>query len=170
METQTMPEPPAKQQIKITSEPESKGDEKVNVLVQPATNVTIPSTNESDGPPQDKIVWRSDDGLIVIRQLVRQAKRHPQSDYPCIVIQAFPVKHERVRRIANGGVELMPAHLEFDAMVDAINAVATSQGKGKLYDVLQRVAPKSKERKMAWKKINIARAAKRERAFNRWSH
>ena len=114
--------------------------------------------------PIDKVCWKSDDDLVVIKQLVKLAQKHPPSDYPCIVIQAFPREHERIRSI-RGGIELMLTYQEAEEFVTALNVAAETQGKGQLYRILQRIPPKSKARKQKWKQFNARRLTDR----SRWS-
>jgi hypothetical protein len=105
----------------------------------------------------DRVCWESEDGLVRIKQLVRQAQKHPPSDYPCVVIQALPQEHERIRRIWGDTIELLLTYQEVEQLITALNAAAEAQGTGQLYQILQRVAPKPKWRKERWKKFNQRR-------------
>jgi hypothetical protein len=118
--------------------------------------------------PIDKVCWESEDGIVAIRQLVKLAQKHPPSDYPCIVLQAFPRDHERVRWIKGGGVELMLTYQEVEKFIVALNEAAQTQGKGQIYAVLQSIAPKPQWRKDEWKKRNEARLAGRRGATPQW--
>ena len=119
-------------------------------------NVTQPKQK-----PVDQVLFVSEDKLFAVKQLVGLAQRYPYSDYPCIVMQGFPAEHERIRRVSGGGVELMLTHEEFEAVIDGINAVSESQGKGTLYKILKRIPPKSQEHKLQWRRFNESRRASR---------
>jgi hypothetical protein len=120
--------------------------------------------------PVDKVCHESADGQFQVKQLVKTAQRYPQSKYPCVVLSVKPVEHTRVRQLPGGYVELMPTHPEVDAVVDAMNEAAMAAGKGKLYEVLQRVPPKPGARKEAWKRRNEERVAAKQssRKKPRW--
>lgn len=118
--------------------------------------------------PIDKVCYESADGLVRIEQLVVGAAKFPPSPYPCIVLAAKPVKSARVRNIDGGYVEVMPTFREMEALVDAMNEAALASGKGKLYEVLQRVPEKSEARKRKWRAFNEARLAKKRKPGNRW--
>lgn len=144
------------------------------IQLQPtSTQAVVGTPNPGGGPSQvpvdatqaapiDKICWQSQDGLIVIKQLVRLAQKYPPSPYPCVVIQAFAREHERVRRIHGAGIELMLKHEETEEFLIAFNAAAESQGKGKLYQILQRVPLKPKWRKEHWRGFNQRRLSARQ--------
>lgn len=53
----------------------------------------------------------------------------------------------------------MLTHEELEQLISAFNAVAESEGKGKLYEILQRVPPKTEARKAKWRQFNEARFA-----------
>lgn len=117
--------------------------------------------------PIDKTCYASEDGQFRIEQLVQKTAKFPPSPYPCIVMQFFPEDHTRIRRLAGGGIEVMLTNYETDQFVDAMNGAASASGKGKLYDVLQRVPEKTKEHKRRWKKWNEERLGLRAKP-NKW--
>jgi hypothetical protein len=136
---------------------------KPSVPLAPTPKLVVGAKTPTTQAPVDKVCWRSEDGLVVVKQLVKQAQKNPPSDYPCVVIQGFPQEHERVRRIPGGGIELMLTHPEAEAFVKALNAAAESQSKGQLYAILQSIPAKPKWRKEWWKKRNQARSSAQPR-------
>ena len=132
-----------------------------DAVPKPAPIPPQDSTNARVALPVDKICWQSDDGLVVIKQLVTQAQKFPPSPYPCVVMQGYPKEHERVRRIPGGGIEIMLTHEEMESFIDAFNDVAENQGKGKLYQILQRIPPKPAWRKNHWRRLNQERLSAR---------
>ena len=54
-------------------------------------------------------------------------------------------------------MEVMPSYREMEMLVDSMNSAALASGKGKLYEVLQRIPEKSAEHKQRWKEFNEAR-------------
>ena len=117
------------------------------------------SQNTADSiKPIDKVCFVSDDGQIVIRQKVKTAQKHPPSDYPCIVIESRAlVPHSRVRRLPDGGLELMLTYEECENLITYLNEAAKMAGKGELYQILQRVPPKTRAHKEKWKRRNEER-------------
>lgn len=143
----------------MESNPENikPADTSVSANSPDTTGETKPTTTAAPPTAENKTCFVSGDGQVVIKQLVTQLRRHPPSSYPCIVLQAFPKDHTRIRNIPGGGCELMFAHDELDAFIEAINAVAVMQGKGEVYKVLQRIPAKTPQRKQAWQRRNEAR-------------
>ena len=118
--------------------------------------------------PVDKICYESDDRQFRVEQKVQSTAKYPPSPYPCIVMQFFPQDHTRIRRLDGGGVEVMLTNYETDQLVDAMNGAASASGKGKLYDVLQRVPEKTHEHKQRWKKWNEERLGVRPKPGKWW--
>ena len=107
--------------------------------------------------PIDKTCYESDDGQFRVDQLVKNAAKYPPSPYPCIVLRVRTQDHTRVRQLDHGYVEIMPTFKEMEELVDACNNAALASGKGKLYEVLQRVPEKTAAHKQHWKQWNEAR-------------
>ena len=118
--------------------------------------------------PVDKICYESDDRQFRVEQKVQSTAKYPPSPYPCIVMQFFPEDHTRIRRLSGGGIEVMLTNNETDQFVDAMNGAASASGKGKLYDVLQRVPEKTKQHKAKWKEINEERLGIRKPTGRWW--
>lgn len=135
-------------------------DNKTEPNHKPNTPTTPPNPVADAVTPIDKICYESEDQQIVISQLVKGAKKFPPSNYPCVVLAVKPVEHTRVRRIAGEYVEIMPSFREMEELVDAMNHAALASGKGKLYDILQRVPEKPHARKQHWKQRNEIRVQK----------
>jgi len=136
--------------------------EQTNIKINPDLNASTGSSPQKAGGPLakkpiDKEIFVSDDQLVRVKQLVALAQRYPYSDYPCIVIEAYPAPYERIRRIPGGGIELMLTHQEIEALLDAVNQVSESHGNGQLYQILKRIAPKSLGRKRRWRQFNACR-------------
>jgi hypothetical protein len=135
---------------------------------------TKPSSTTSPNPiatavaPIDKVCFESDDGQIIISQLVKTAHKFPPHNYPCVVLAAKPADHTRVRRVGGGYIEIMPSFLEMEELVDAMNNVALASGKGKLYDILQRVPEKPRERKERWKQRNEMRVKQGKKLWHKY--
>jgi len=107
--------------------------------------------------PVDETLYESADGQFKVRQLVQTAERYPPSKYRCIVLECKPEQHTRIRHIDGGRLEIMPTFAEMEALIDAMNSAATASGKGKLYEVLQRVPEKTAAHKARWRRFNQAR-------------
>ena len=107
--------------------------------------------------PMDETIYESADGQFKVRQLVQTAERYPPSKYRCIVLECKPEQHTRIRHIDGGRLEIMPTFAEMEALIDAMNSAATASGKGKLYEVLQRVPEKTAAHKARWRRFNQAR-------------
>lgn len=107
--------------------------------------------------PMDETVYESEDGQFKVRQLVLTAKKYPPSKYPCIVLRCKPRQHTRIRQIDGDAVEIMPSNAEVEALIDAMNSAAVASGKGRLYQILQRVPGKSAAHKARWRRYNEAR-------------
>lgn len=119
-------------------------------------------------PPTDKVCYESPDGQFVVEQLVRKAAKYPPSNYPCIVLKVKVKDHTRVRN--NGEyVEIMPAYKEMEELVDAMNEAALAAGKGKLYNIIQRIPEKSKEHKERWREFNERRINGRQQGRKPWA-
>jgi hypothetical protein len=139
----------------------------------PSSSKIGPSNGEAASPPQipaakpladvsaktekpmDKVCWKSEDGQVVIRQKVRTAGRAPAHCYPVIATEYYPIDHSRIRKLPQGGLEVMHTHEEFEQLLAAINA-ADEKVK---YGVTCHVPPKSKSRKEKWKRWNEARVS-----------
>ena len=67
------------------------------------------------------------------------------------------VRHERVRRLPDGGLELMLTYEECENLITYLNEAAKMAGKGELYQILQRVPPKTRAHKEKWKRRNEER-------------
>ena len=119
--------------------------------------------------PTDKTCYASEDGQFRIEQLVQKTAKFPPSPYPTIVMQFFPRDHTRIRRLEDGGIEAMLTGLEIEQFVDAYDEAARASGKGKIFDILQRVPEKTKEHKQRWKKWNEERLGLRQRPRKWWS-
>jgi hypothetical protein len=119
--------------------------------------VTYNQNTASAVIPIDKTCYESDDGQFRVDQLVNNAAKYPPSPYPCIVVRVRTQNHTRVRQLDEDQVEIMPTYKEMEALVDACNNAALASGKGKLYEVLQRVPEKTREHKQRWKQWNEAR-------------
>ena len=92
----------------------------------------------------DKVCWRSEDGLVKVTQKVRSAGRDPPHGYPIVVLECVPQEGQRIRKLANGGLEILLNHIEVE------NYLAVSLADGKVrYEVLQRV-PVGPARKAYW--------------------
>ena len=148
------PAAPQTQQPQPNNPPGSEGRSKPDGVPVSGPNSVPSAKTQGVAPPIDKVCWRSEDGLVVIKQLVKLAHKHPPSDYPCVVLQGFPRETQRIRRIHGGGIELMLTFQEADQFVRALNAAAESEGKGTVYAILQSIPPKPEWRKKKWKKLN----------------
>ena len=109
--------------------------------------------------PADKICWRSEDGLVTVAQKVSSAGRFPPHGYPVIVLECIAKEGQRIRRLPNGGLEIMLNHLEIEQYLQAI-AAADSKVR---YEVVQRVPTKDPARKAYWDGINAARHQRKSR-------
>lgn len=105
----------------------------------------------------DKICWRSDDGLVTVSQKVTNVGRFPPHRYPVIVLECVPKEGQRIRQLANGGLELLLTHQE---VFEYITALSLADDKVR-YEVSRRVPPKDPARKNYWDKINAARHQRR---------
>ncbi len=118
--------------------------------------------------PTDKICYESHDGQFRIEQLVQKTAKYPPSLYPVIVLQLFPEDHTRIRRLEGGGIEAMLTGLEIEQFVDAYDEAARASGKGKIFDILQRVPEKTKQHKQRWRKWNEERLGLRPKPHKWW--
>lgn len=118
--------------------------------------------------PIDKTCYASEDGQFRIEQLVQKTAKFPPSPYPVIVLQFFPQDHTRIRRLEGGGIEAMLTGLEIEQFVDAYDEAARASGKGKVFEVLQRVPEKTREHKKRWKKWNEERLGLRPKPGKWW--
>ena len=129
------------------------------VTPQKPPNEAVPyrhSTADSV-PLTDKICYESEDKQFIVHQLVRTAAKFPPSNYPCVVLRCQPHPHTRVRKIEGDYVEIMPTFKELEEFVVAINDAAIQSGKGKLYELLQRVPEKTVAHKKKWRRYNEQR-------------
>jgi hypothetical protein len=117
--------------------------------------------------PTDKVCYESDDGQFRVEQKVQSTAKYPPSLYPVIVLQLFPEDHTRIRRLEGGGIEAMLTGLEIEQFVDAYDEAARASGKGKIFDILQRVPEKTKQHKQRWRKWNEERLGLRPKP-NKW--
>ena len=147
--------------------------EKMEMLT-PATPGTPPKEaapyghNTADAvPPTDKICYESEDKQIIVHQLVRTTAKFPPSGYPCVVLQCQPRPNTRVREIDGNYVEIMPTFKELEEFVIAINEAAIQSGKGRLYDILQRVPEKTEAHKRKWRRFNENRLGLRKPHWKR---
>ena len=108
-------------------------------------------------PVTDKICYESEDKQFVVHQLVIKTAKFPPSRYPCVVLQCQPRPNTRVRQIEGDYIEVMPTFRELEEFVMAINDAAVASGKGKLYDILQRVPEKTAAHKRKWRRFNEQR-------------
>jgi hypothetical protein len=108
-------------------------------------------------PPADKICYESEDRQFVVHQLVRKTAKYPPSNYPCVVLQCRPSPNTRVRKIEGDYIEIMPTFKELEEFVVAINEAAVNSGKGRLYEILQRVPEKTAAHKRKWRRFNETR-------------
>lgn len=118
--------------------------------------------------PTDKTCYVSEDGQFRIEQLVQKTAKYPPSLYPCIVLQFFPAAHTRIRRLEGGGLEAMLTGYEIEQFVDAYDEAARASGKGKVFEILQRVPEKTKQHKQRWKKWNEERLGLRPKPSKWW--
>lgn len=166
METNPSPDKPANQtkpQTEPSLNPNGAGPTQPIPNSSPAPDTTA-GAQASAPPPTDKTCWQSEDGLVTIKQLVKLAQRHPPSDYPCVVVQSVPRRFERIRQLNNDVMELMLTYEDVEQFVTELNAAAATQGKGKLYEILQHVPPKSKSRKERWRRFNRRRIWTRQQS------
>ena len=154
---------------------EQTPNQNTNPQPQPNADATLPppSTGPDNGvagsapppgnpamvaiPPTDKVCYESEDQQFIVHHLVSKTAKFPPSRYPCVVLQCQPRPHTRVREIDGGYVEIMPSFKELEHLVDAMNDAAVATGKGKLYEVLQRIPEKTAAHKAKWLRFNEAR-------------
>jgi hypothetical protein len=105
----------------------------------------------------DKVCYESEDGQFRIEQLVKKVAKYPPSPYPCVVMKFFPENHTRIRKTEDGGLEAMLSNFEIEQFISAFNSAAMASGKGRIFEVLQRVPEKTKQHKQKWKRFNEAR-------------
>jgi hypothetical protein len=113
---------------------------------------------------EDEICWQAEDGQVCL--LIKAwPRRWPQSTYPVLVAALRPKDHTRIQRLddGSGGVEALFTYYEIEQLVEATNQIAARTGKGKLYEILQRVPPKDPARKQKWDRINQAHHRRKER-------
>jgi hypothetical protein len=118
--------------------------------------------------PTDKTCYVSEDGQLRIEQMVEKSAKYPPSLYPVIVLQLFPEDHTRIRRLEGGGIEAMLTGLEIEQFVDAYDEAARASGKGKIFEILQRVPEKTKQHKDKWRKFNEERLGIRKPTGRWW--
>ena len=111
------------------------------------------------GKPVDKVCWRSEDGLVTVSQKVRTAGRYPPHGYPVVVLECVPKEGQRIRKLANGGLEILLNHFEVE---NYLAALSLADGKVR-YEVVQRVPVKDPDRKAYWDGINSARHERKSR-------
>jgi len=184
MEPNTNTNPQPQPGLEAASPPASSGPQKpVPAAVPPPEKMemAVPVTagtppkdaapyphNTADAvPPTDKICYESQDKQIIVHQMVIKTAKFPPSRYPCIVLQCQPRPNTRVREIDGNYVEIMPTFKELEQFVDAINDAAVATGKGKLYEVLQRVPEKSEAHKRKWRRFNEERLGLRKPRWKR---
>jgi len=118
--------------------------------------------------PVDKTCYVSEDGQFRIEQLVHKSAKFPPSPYPVIVMQFFPMDHTRIRRLEGGGIEVMLTGFEIEQFVDAYDEAARASGKGKIFEILQRIPEKTREHKQKWRQWNEQRLGLRPKPKKWW--
>ena len=135
---------------------------------KPPTEAMPYRHNSADAVPvTDKICYESEDKQFVVHQLVIKTAKFPPSRYPCVVLQCQPRPNTRVRQIEGGYIEIMPTFRELEEFVIAINDAAINSGKGRLYDILQRVPEKTEAHKRKWRRFNEQRLGIHKRRWKR---
>ena len=135
---------------------------------KPPTEAVPYTHNSADSvPPADKVCYESEDKQFVVHQLVRTTAKFPPSNYPCVVLRCQPRPHTRVRKIEEDYVEIMPTFKELEEFVVAINDAAIQSGKGRLYDILQRVPEKTEAHKRKWRRFNDSRLGIHKKRWKR---
>lgn len=110
------------------------------------------------GSTEDEVCWQSNDGQVTFLIKARP-NRWPRSSYPVLVAALRAKQHTRIQPLDDGsaGVEALLTHEEIEQLVDGINRIALQTGKGKLFEILQRVPPKDPARVAMWHAIKRRR-------------
>lgn len=123
---------------------------------QHETYTTRCATTRPDGPrSKDEICWRANDGLVSL--LIKACpRRWPPSNYPVLVAVLRPKPHTRIQNLddGSGSIEALFTYEEVEKLVEGVNRVAVETGKGKIFEILQRVPPKDPARKAWWDRFN----------------
>ena len=135
--------------------------------ISPAPDQPKPTPPYQQNPadavaPTDKTCFVSLDEQFRIEQLVKKAAKFPPSPYPCVVMRFLPKDHTRIRELEGGGVEAMLTNHEVEQFVTAFNNAALASGKGQMFDILQHVPEKTKQRKEKWQRFHEARLGIRQ--------
>jgi len=109
----------------------------------------------------DRILWRSEDGIVMVRRRVRTAMRWPQHSWPIITLDVLPGEKTRVRPLKNGRIDICLEHEAQVALLKAVNEIETEIQ----YGLPSHVPKKPLERKRRFDRLNAERWEQKRR---RW--
>lgn len=88
----------------------------------------------------DRILWQSDDGIVIVRRRVRTAMRWPQHSRPIITLDVLPGDRSRIRKLKNGRVDICLEHEAQVALIAGLNEVDSEIQYGVPRDVPKKPA------------------------------
>jgi hypothetical protein len=110
---------------------------------------------------EDRILWQSEDGIVMVRRRVRTAMRWPQHSRPIITLDVLPGEKTRVRRLKNGRIDICLEHEAQVALIKGLNEIETEIQ----YGLPTHIPKKPLERKLRFDRLNAERWERRRR---RW--
>ncbi len=123
---------------------------------RPTKPAPCPSESVNRQKVEDKICWEAKDGQVCI-VIKSWPRRWPQSSYPVMVVRLRAKQNTRIQGLEDGpGVEALLTFQELEQVVEVTNRIGIDTGKGKIFEILQRIPPKDPARKEKWKRINAA--------------
>jgi hypothetical protein len=115
------------------------------------TNLNNPPTNRETG--QEKINYRSPDGLFEIVTKTQTAKRFPPHGYPIVCLRLRPQPGSRIQQLDDeGGLDVLLSHKEVSEHLRFLNVA-----DAKAAYTWKEIPEKSAERKAQWGHYNAQR-------------